>query len=328
MTDHSFLELPLEWAAWTLENLIRGVSTQEVCDVLTKAGFVDFVKPFGEIEQFDDSVAARRTIRNLLSYREVLLRKLKLRVQGTSTIIRRPFDPKIFYENFYRLNEPVILTGLIGEDSALSKWSPDYLKGVFGGLVVEVQRGREKDPEYELNLDNHRTKILLGEFVDLVQSSGPNNDAYMCANNRTLDNDLTILFEDISPMPNLLDPSKAKNQCFMWFGPEGTITPFHYDLMNVLLYQVYGEKQFVLAPPEATPFMYNDVGVFSKVDYFGDHSMYPLFDKVPLIVDTLNPREALFIPVGWWHAIRAKSTSISLSFTNFVQDNDFRKISC
>jgi hypothetical protein len=31
----------------------------------------------------------------------------------------------------------------------------------------------------------------------------------------------------------------------------------------------------------------------------------------------------LFIPVGWWHHVRALSLSINLAFTNFTRANAF-----
>ncbi len=37
----------------------------------------------------------------------------------------------------------------------------------------------------------------------------------------------------------------------------------------------------------------------------------------------LAPGEMLFIPVGWWHHVRALSLSINLAFTNFVRNNSF-----
>ena len=38
---------------------------------------------------------------------------------------------------------------------------------------------------------------------------------------------------------------------------------------------------------------------------------------------TLEAGEALFIPAGWWHHIRALSVSISLGVNHFACENDF-----
>jgi hypothetical protein len=93
--------------------------------------------------------------------------------------------------------------------------------------------------------------------------------------------------------------------------------------MNVLFVQVYGNKEFALAPPDALPLMYNSRGVFSDVDYCApDFERFPLFKNVHFLLTTLRAGEALFIPVRWWHFVRAPEISISLSFTNFIWPNE------
>jgi ribosomal protein L16 Arg81 hydroxylase len=40
----------------------------------------------------------------------------------------------------------------------------------------------------------------------------------------------------------------------------------------------------------------------------------------------IGPGDLLFLPVGWWHHVRGLETSITMTFTNFVFDNDFYSI--
>jgi len=57
------------------------------------------------------------------------------------------------------------------------------------------------------------------------------------------------------------------------------------------------------------------VGLFI---HFADHRM-TWWAILALSVAT----DLLFLPVGWWHHVRGLEISITMTFTNFVFDNDF-----
>ena len=167
--------------------------------------------------------------------------------------------------------------------------------------------------------------MSLANYVDRITGAGTSNDLYLVANNNFLDRpDVAALKDDFESPALYLDPNDTKGKVFFWFGPGGTITPLHHDVMNVMLLQVYGHKRVVLVPSLQTHRVYNDLGVFSEVD--PDHldtGRFPLFEGATRYEVPLGPGEALFVPVGWWHRVEALDTSISLSFTNFAFPNDF-----
>ncbi|KAJ4487523.1 Clavaminate synthase-like protein [Lentinula aciculospora] len=128
-----------------------------------------------------------------------------------------------------------------------------------------------------------------------------------------------------------------------WLGPRGTISPAHTDPYFNIYVQIVGRKTIWLAPPYVSEYMYafdkNDVQAHdssnpasnkanpltsntSRVDVFttvkDDDSprRFPAFwtNVVPhAISTTLEPGDLLFIPPGWWHAMRADETSFSVS---------------
>ena len=51
-----------------------------------------------------------------------------------------------------------------------------------------------------------------------------------------------------------------------------------------------------------------------------------VFRNVTVIDVEIGPGDLLFLPVGWWHHVRGLDTSITMTFTNFVFDNDFYSI--
>jgi ribosomal protein L16 Arg81 hydroxylase len=40
---------------------------------------------------------------------------------------------------------------------------------------------------------------------------------------------------------------------------------------------------------------------------------------------TLAPGELLFLPIGWWHYVEGLDPSVTMTFTNFLQRNDFAR---
>jgi ribosomal protein L16 Arg81 hydroxylase len=132
------------------------------------------------------------------------------------------------------------------------------------------------------------------------------------------------LLKDIKIFPEYLDPQNINGTTFFWFGPAGTITPLHHDPVNLIFVQVYGRKVWKIISPYFTHRLYNYQGVFSAVDVEDpDYEKYPLFYQVPIIEVTLNPGDAIFMPVGWWHTVKSLDISISMSFTNFVFPNKY-----
>ena len=208
---------------------------------------------------------------------------------------------------------------MINQWTALALWTPSYLKAHYGETEVEIMANRNSDDKYEINIENHKTKIKFEDYVDRVVNQGETNDSYMVANNRNLETtQLGRLLEDIVMSPEYLDKSKSSGNIFFWFGSAGTITPLHYDSVNLIMAQIYGRKKWQIIPPIYTPFLYNNVGVFSEVDCEKpDYNKYPLFEEVKIIEVVLEPGEIIFVPTGWWHQVKSLDISVSLSFTNF-----------
>lgn len=121
-----------------------------------------------------------------------------------------------------------------------------------------------------------------------------------------------------------LDPRLGDGGVFFWYGPAGTVTSLHHDTSNIFMAQVRGRKRVRLISPTELEFLYNDIGVFSPIDCDNpDLARWPQFAKVEVREVQLAPGDVLFIPVGWWHHVRALDVSITVSFTNFVFPNHY-----
>jgi LPS sulfotransferase NodH len=230
-----------------------------------------------------------------------------------------------FRDRYYAANRPVIMQNLMTGWKAMTAWTPDYLKSVAGDRTVEVMTGRNADLNYERNGSKHRTEKRFADYIDMVLSGKVTNDYCMVPNNGFLRRpEAQPLFKDFSAFPEYLNPAATGRQCFLAFGPAGTITPLHHEACNVLMAQIAGRKRYRLVPAAQWQYLYSNGGVFSDVECERpDLSRHPKFRNATIIDIVVEPGEVLFMPVGWWHHVRTLDVSMTISFTNFVFPNVF-----
>lgn len=228
--------------------------------------------------------------------------------------------PDAFYRDFYALNRPAKLTGLVDHWPAMTLWSLDHFAAMAGERIVEAQVQRESAADYELAKDAHRRGVRFADYVEWLRVDEPSNDVYLTAyNSGTNAVALAPLWKDIGDIAIL--ERRSDSDGFLWLGPRGTLTPWHHDLTNNLLVQVLGEKLVRMSPPWAWARMRNSTHCFSDWDNEPLPAGPGDGDRPPTIECVIGPGEAIFLPVGWWHQVEALSLSASVSFTNFVRSN-------
>jgi len=334
--SNALAALEPSWQAWLLENKQRGCANSDLQQAMVEKG-IDAQLAARALEECDrnpqqltlehpPAPPPAPDLQRLQKLESIFAVQRQLRKLSASPqqIERRPrVSKQEFLDYYYATNTPVILTEMLQDWPALAKWTPDFLKAEYGGAEVEVQQGRSADPNYEINSRQHKTQTTLADYAEQVLSAGETNDFYMVANNRNLEASLEGLLSDLN-MPDFLDPDQTAQQVFFWFGPAGTVTPLHHDPLNVMMAHFYGRKRWRLISPADTPLLYNHVGVFSQVDLENpDLEQYPLFAEADVIETVLEPGEIIFVPVGWWHQVKALDVSIAVSFSNFAFPNQF-----
>jgi Cupin-like domain len=321
---------PNEWRRWIAEGILKRIPTRQLIESLVQNGFEPRVaaSEVAAVSAHPYVMAAERNAQQLQKLEEMLdvHRNVSSLSCGRQGVERHgPISRGEFLEWFYATNRPVILTGLMSDSRALATWTPDYLKQTCGEAVVEIMSGRNQDAQYEMNCDQHKQTTRFADYVDMVTRGGESNDCYLVANNGFFGRpEAQPLFHDLSMFPEYLDASKAAGQVFFWFGPAGTVTPLHHDTMNILMTQVYGHKTVLLISPDQTHRVYNHVGVYSEVDpEQPDYERFPRYRQVDVMRADLEPGDALFLPVGWWHHVRSLSISITVSYINFAFPNHY-----
>lgn len=216
--------------------------------------------------------------------------------------------------------EAFIVRGLARDWTAFTHWTPTYLKAVVGGEQVQILDNRDKNPKYEMEYHNHRFTWDFRYYMDWIFQTQFSNQRYIHAQNEFFKSEGgKRLLEDIAPVPIWLDP-KAFGCTFMWLGPAGTVTPLHHDDQDILFVQLWGSKRLTLYRPEEEPNLYPipNTAFVNADPEAPDFEQYPLFRNAKGRVVDLHPGDALFLPVPWWHHVRALDISLSLSFTGFV----------
>jgi hypothetical protein len=228
-----------------------------------------------------------------------------------------------FFSRFYAAGVPLLIRGFFRHCPAVLEWSPARLAERFGDAVVDVMTNLRKHPNYAGERNRYARKMTMRELVEAIKRDPEGGDLYLAAQSRAFERlSLGQLANEVNLDPLMFDGKHQRERTSLWLGPGNTVTPLHYDQMNVILAQVWGSKRVLLIAPSETGSLYNRRGGYSDVDPESpDFERFPLFQNVAVSVMMLEPGSALFLPRGWWHQVRSLTPSISLSISNFVWPN-------
>lgn len=327
--DASTAALAVAWRGWLVENLLAGVAPARLVDGLVARG-VPPARARREVAATAASpllpVCGELTARaRRLELAHALCRAHDRHDPAPTAVPRRTTPPaEVFFRDHWAAHRPVVLTDATAGWPART-WTPAWFRARFGRVRVEVTTGREADPEYDANVDAHRTSMTMARFIDRVLAAGHSNDLYLVANNRALERPaLRPLLAGLRPPPDLFHPP-GPTGCSLWIGPAGTITPLHHDTTNILFCQLHGRKRIELVSPSESALLGATArGFYSTIDLDrrADHP-HPAVRALQVREVVLAPGEALFLPAGWWHRVTALDVSISLSLLSWRRPNDF-----
>ena len=230
-----------------------------------------------------------------------------------------------FHAEYSRKERPVIITDALTEWKAMGTWTPETLKERYGSALINIGRQR----------------VAFGELIDESLARDPDQPARYSYTARLTDLSPDVM-DDVSPplkywSPNwLADILHARtlplglrqllqNLTILGLRVGGTGSHFHslhYDVLRVqaLSSQIYGRKEWVVYPPDQSPFLYptqyptqRDPAISGvPLDRPVDLAEFPLFEQARPLRFTVEEGETLFLPAGWWHTTRPLSPSIAV----------------
>ena len=237
---------------------------------------------------------------------------------------------KEFYNRYVKKSLPVVVTDK-AEWTSLKKFTPEFFKTNYNHLTRTIDG----------------QTYTLSEIIDLCKASTPENKAPY-PNVYDLHKDFPEYLDDIPEMlygksNRLQSPLLPKtianqtNQQQLFFGGKGCSFPtlhVDYHWVHTQLTQIIGDKDFILFPPDQTPYLYPDKTNhnLSPVDIINpDYNKFPLFKNAECLRITLKPGEVLFIPSGWWHTTYVHNFNLtyaidhvnSFNWNKFMDENYF-----
>lgn len=216
--------------------------------------------------------------------------------------VRKPtgLTPARFEAEFVRSGEPVVIKGLVAEFPARAWKFPNFAEHVPKRSVrVCGATSRDGRAQYTVSLS----------IEDVIEQLKAGDRQGASRADWTLD----LLGELPELVPELPPPHVHRGAIeYPLFIGRDTSTPGHYHAyQHALICQVHGRKRVILYPPEDSPFLY-PLPVLretrhiqsSEVDFSApDLARFPKLASTHPREAILEPGDALFIPVHFWHAV-------------------------
>ena len=238
--------------------------------------------------------------------------------------------PRVAAEGFRpsRLpGEPRVVNGLVETWPACERWTPDYLERTAGDACVNVLR-RMGPPRNFGRTDAEGGSLAFREYLEWVLETSAE---YEALRGRTLaPREIVDMIEEAgfaesysldTPLASLSDALRRDVEVPRWYDAEpssivfwcsvfGNSSGLHFDLSPNCNVQVRGRKHFVLFAPSETRRLYR----YPQPDaHCAFDPTRPDFERFPRARDaegwecTLEEREALYLPMGWYHQVTVVS---------------------
>ncbi|XP_038078293.1 bifunctional peptidase and (3S)-lysyl hydroxylase Jmjd7-like [Patiria miniata] len=263
-----------------------------------------------------------------------------------------PPPPLGFYRDWVCPNKPVIFRGCIDHWSALTMWSPAYLRDKIGDktVTVAVTPNGLADAVYQDKFVMPEERLMpFRSFLDIVEGKSPLSQQagsrsgvfYVQKQNSNLLSEFRDIIDDVeTELPWASEAlGKRPDAVNFWMGEAKAVTSMHKDHYENLYCVISGEKDFILHPPTDLPFIPYDTYPAARYRV-SDNSNFDLISEpevgsVPWIpLDPVQPDlvrwpeygqsrpvhctvragEVLYLPSLWFHHVRQRHGTIAVNF--------------
>jgi len=252
-------------------------------------------------------------------------------------------SPAAFHDLFAKKKLPVVIEDCVSPSrgwAPLERWRDlGEMVAAAGERLVPVSFGGHGDAAGDAAAAGSVTEMALGDVIrdfiapdiatrrdeerDEAFDRAPRRVAY--ASQHALFHQAPLLARMVGVPSYTLGRVKAdRGAVNAWVGTAGTKTALHCDPYANLLCQCAGFKYVRLYDARETRFLYAETPVcdgnentFTKSAVTVENvdvSKHPLFKQAAFVETVLSPGDALFMPKGMWHYVRALTPSVSVNF--------------
>ena len=224
-----------------------------------------------------------------------------------------------FNENYGLKSKPVLITGLMDNWEAKTKWTPEFFKNKFGNVEATASRSKDR---------NDRKTFKIGDYFNYMEGSSEKDPYYLTNSQFHLNTELINDYEPPSYFKTCLDMMKEKlpltfQLSWLYIGAKNTFSALHLDIFNTSAWNgvISGKKIWLFYAPNQAKYLYN--GMVNPFD--PDLNKFPEFVNAKPIVCVQNPGDVVYTPSRWWHAVYNEEAGVSLT-ENFVNETNFETV--
>ncbi|NEQ85123.1 MAG: cupin-like domain-containing protein [Moorea sp. SIO2I5] len=243
-------------------------------------------------------------------------KKCKLVYTPVDSVDRRSnLSYEEFVQEYVSVGKPVIITDVVKNWKASTKWNIDFFRSKYGSVKVKVQ---DYNPEGEFTRSERTFESMkIADYIDYMAGDTANKFLYL--------RDLCLydhpeLWEDCEePMYfnnwftkklpfELLKKLFRDNGVFI--GYKNTSIGLHYDMHYKITWIaiISGQKKAILLSPDQGKYLYD-----GRVNCFKPNlEKFPLYAKAKPVECIIKQGEMLLIPPNWWHQLKNLENTIAL----------------
>jgi lysine-specific demethylase 8 len=221
-------------------------------------------------------------------------------------------SPDEFRRRYVARGAPVVIEGVASSWPASTRWTLPALRERFADAKVRIMRapGGRVD-----NLGRGGTTYdagTLGRYVEAL-TGGVADPGYLV----TKWDELPEALRADVRRPELHGDARWSRSA-LWFGPEGIVSPMHFDVPDNLYVVVRGRKRFTLIPPRdawsVRPHgLLSGQAQYARVDPERPGAD-PRYARAHPWAAELGDGDALYIPRFWWHHARGLALTLAVNF--------------